>query len=402
MEENSIDALYRTSQRLVNRTSTVFKRYLESVINWDGFLIAIKGQRGVGKTTLMLQHIKENFEPNSIKAVYISLDNLWFLSHSLTELVEYHYTHGGTHIFIDEVHKYPHWQTLIKNMADEYPDMHIVYTGSSMLKIDYNEGDLSRRQAVYTLNGLSFREYLEFEGVCAEKPLTLDELLNAHSQLSSRLCSKVKILPLFEQYLNHGYYPFYKRDADEFSTRLQSVVRQILNEDIPSVEDVTYATILKISKMLMILSERVPQTPNMSELYHEIETNREQGMKMIGILERSGLIALLRSEAHSFKQMSKPDKILPGNPTLMYALTPSVDKGTLRESFFYSQLSAVAEVKLPKSGDFLINGHLLFEVGGRSKTFDQIKDVPDSYLALDDIEMGHHNRVPLWTFGFLY
>lgn len=401
MEDKNIDALYTTSQRLVKLISTNFRRYLADKIDWNSNLIAIKGQRGVGKTTLLLQHIKETFGFDRA-ALYVSLDNLWFMSNSLTDVVEYHYNHGGTHIFIDEVHKYEHWQTLIKNMSDEYPDLHIVYTGSSMLKIDYNEGDLSRRQIVYTLNGMSFREFLEFEGVCHETAISLPDLLATHVEVSSRISSGAKVLPLFDKYLKCGYYPFYKKDTSGFDLRIQAVVRQILNEDMPAVEDLTYPTIVKIGKMLMILAERVPQTPKMTELYRELETNREQGLKMLNILERSGLVAMLRSEIHNFSQMSKPDKILPGNPTLMCALSSSVDKGTLRESFFNSQLSAVSSVTLPSKGDFLVDSKYLFEVGGKNKTFSQIKDVDNSFLAMDDIEVGHHNKIPLWTFGLLY
>ncbi|MCQ2203470.1 MAG: AAA family ATPase [Bacteroidales bacterium] len=401
MEDKNIDSLYATSQRLIKLTTTTFKRYLTDRIDWDSNLIAIKGQRGVGKTTMLLQHIKETFSMDS-SALYVSLDNLWFMSHSLTDVVEYHYNHGGTHIFIDEVHKYNHWQTVIKNIADEYPDLHIVYTGSSMLKIDYSEGDLSRRQIVYTLNGMSFREFLEFEGVRSEKAISLNEVLANHADISARICDGVKILPLFGKYLKYGFYPFYKKDASGFDMRLQAVVRQILNEDMPSIEDMTYPTIQKISKMLMILSERVPQTPNMTELYREIETNREQGLKMLDILERAGLIALLHSNIRNFGQMSKPSKILPGNPTLMYALTPEINIGTLRETFFYNQLSAVGRITLPAKGDFLVDNKYLFEVGGKNKTFNQIKDVADSYLAIDDIETGHHNKIPLWMFGMMY
>ncbi|MDO4461742.1 MAG: AAA family ATPase [Bacteroidia bacterium] len=401
MEEKNIGSLYATSQRLIRLTNTTFKRYLTHTIDWDSHLIAIKGQRGVGKTTMLLQHIKERFGTDTT-ALYISLDNFWFMSHSLTDIVEYHYNHGGTHIFIDEVHKYNHWQTLIKNMADEYPDLHIVYTGSSMLKIDYNEGDLSRRQVVYTLNGMSFREFLDFEGVVTVNPLPLDTILSNHSDICSDICSDTKILPLFDKYLRYGYYPFYKKDTAGFEMRLQAVVRQILNEDMPTVEEVTYPTIQKISKMLMILSERVPQTPNMTELYREIETNREQGLRMLNILERAGLITLLHRNIRNFGQLSKPDKILPGNPTLMYALSPEINKGTLRETFFYNQLSTVGNVTLPSKGDFLINNKYLFEVGGKNKTFNQIKDVADSFLAVDDIETGHHNKIPLWAFGLLY
>lgn len=400
MEDNTIESLYRTSVRLVKNTSTKIRRYLLPKINWNNHLIAIKGARGVGKTTLMLQRIKDAF--SSSEALYISLDNFWFTTHSLTEVVEYHYTHGGTHIFIDEVHKYPHWQTLIKNIADEYPDLYVVYTGSSMLKIDYNEGDLSRRQIVYTLYGLSFREFMEFEGVDVEPAVTLPYLIENHVQIASEYCDKIKIMLAFDKYLKCGYYPFYKRDGDGFDFRLQAVVRQVLNEDLPAVELVTYPTIQKVGKMMMILASKAPQTPNMAELFRQLETNRENGLRMLSFLERAGILSLLSGDTRSPKHLAKPDKILPNNTNLMYALTGKTDIGTMRESFFLSQLSAVAEVSYPQRGDFLVDRKYLFEVGGKNKGFEQIKDVENSFLAVDDTEIGHHNRIPLWTFGLLY
>ena len=220
-EEYNIESLYRNFNRKVDAVSTDLHRYLFHQINWSNRLIGIKGSRGMGKTTLLLQHIKEDFADRS-KVLYVSLDNLWFETHPLTELVEYHYTHGGTHLFLDEIHRYPHWQTLLKNIYDDYPDLHIVYTGSSMLRIDANEGDLSRRQVVYKLHGLSFREFLAFEGVCTgETAISLDTLLHQHVQMASRITSQIKVLPYFERYLKYGHYPFYKEEGDGFEFRLQ-------------------------------------------------------------------------------------------------------------------------------------------------------------------------------------
>lgn len=397
-----MEELYRTSNRMVARTPTEFHRYLYDKIAWDARMVAIKGARGVGKTTMMLQRIKETFAGSPEKALYVSMDNLWFKAHSLSDVVEYHYTHGGTHIFIDEIHKYGHWQTLVKNIADEYPDLHVVYTGSSMLRIDSGEGDLSRRQLVYVLRGLSFREYLSFEGILQMPAFSLPELLQHHQHYAMQITGSLRILAHFETYLDHGYYPFYKQDAEGFDQRLQAVARAVLYEDLPSVEDVTYETVRKVQQMLVILAEHVPQTPNMNELYAQLETNRNQGLKMLYLLERAAMLSLLSSEKKSMKQLAKPDKILMDNPNLMYALSVKAQTGTVREVFFHNQLSAVAEVNYPRKGDFLVDHRYLFEVGGRKKSFEQIKDVPDSFLAVDGVETGHGNRIPLWLFGFLY
>lgn len=394
--------MYQTSARLVKMTKTNIHRYLYDQINWDNWLIAIKGARGVGKTTMMLQRIKENFADHPERALYVSLDNLWFSNRSLSEVVEYHYTHGGTHLFIDEVHKYPLWQTLIKNIADEYPDLHVVFTGSSMLRIDYSQGDLSRRLRDYTLHGLSFREFLAFENKEVLPALSLQDLLENHVNVAMQMTSEMKVLPLFDKYLKYGYYPFYKRDFDGFKERLRNVIHAVLYEDTPAVEEITYPTIQKLQRMFMILAERVPQTPKMNELYAILETNREQGMRMLYLLQRAALLLILSTETKEFQHLVKPDKIYLHNPNLMYALTDRANKGTLRETFFINQLSSIDRVNYPSNGDFIVGNKYLFEVGGKNKKFDQIKDVPDSYLAVDDLEIGHGNRIPLWMFGLLY
>ncbi len=377
------------------------RRYLYDKINWENRVIAIKGARGVGKTTLILQHIKETF-PDLDKALYLSLDNLWFSNHSLMELVEYFYTHGGTHLFLDEVHRYPKWQTVLKNICDDYPDLHIVYTGSSMLEIDYNQGDMSRRQVVYTLNGLSFREYLEFEGVYSTEPFSLEYLLDNHNRIASQLTSNIKVLTYFDKYLVSGYYPFYREMGDGFQSRLQETVNQVLYSDLPSVEDFSFNTIAKMRKLLMMLAERVPHIPKMVELYKALETTRDSGLKMLYILEKAQLVSLVGYQPRNYIAINKPDKILMNNPNLMYSLTASADKGSIRESFFHNQMSSVGEVLLSNTGDFFVDRKYTFEVGGKSKTYDQIKDVENAYLAVDGIETGHHSRVPLWMFGMLY
>ena len=402
MEENTIDGLYRASGRLMQRTETSFHRYLYDKINWDNRLTAIKGARGVGKTTMLLQYMKERFSNHPERALYISLDNMWFANHSLSDVVEYHYTHGGTHLFIDEVHKYPSWPVLMKNIYDEYPDLHVVFTGSSMLKIDNSKADLSRRLSDYTLQGMSFREFLNYEAGIHVPVINLSQLLEDHVRIAMQITDKVKILPLFEKYLNCGYYPFYKQDEEGFYERLKKVVYAVLYEDVPAIEEVTYPTIQKLQRMLMILAERIPQTPKMNELYGILETTREQGLKMLNILQRTAMLQLLSTELKEFKHLVKPDKVYLHNPNLMNALTVSPDKGTLRETFFVNQLSTIADVNYPKNGDFLIDHRYVFEVGGKNKNFDQIKDISDSYLAIDNVETGYGSRVPLWMFGLLY
>lgn len=402
MEELSMDSLYQTYYRKVQHVPTTFKRYLYNKINWSNRVIGIIGERGVGKTTLILQHIKETF-PHREDALYVSLDNMWFSTHSLMDLVEYFYTHGGRHIFLDEVHKYPNWQTVLKNLCDDYDDLYITYTSSSMLLMDRQKGDMSRRQITYKLYGMSFREYLEFEGLATVGPISIAELLGNHVDIANSITGQgFSILPAFEQYLRHGYYPFYKAEADGFESRLQEVVNQVLESDLPAVTEVSFSTIIKARKLLMLIAEKVPFIPKMSELYAELETTRDLGLKLIHTLNKAGLLNLVTYEPKNLHILSRPDKILLGNSCLMYSLTHKCEIGTIRETFFCNQVSAVYDLLLAKLGDFQVERKYIFEVGGKYKTFDQIKDLANSYLAKDSIEIGQGNSIPLWMFGLLY
>ncbi|MCQ2336144.1 MAG: AAA family ATPase [Paludibacteraceae bacterium] len=383
-------------------TPTTFNRYMLSHICWDDRLIGIKGAKGIGKTTMILQHIKKSY--NKIDDVlYVSMDNLWFAKHDLKDLVRFFYQHGGRYLFIDEIHYYKPWQQVLKNIYDDYVDLHIVYSGSSLLQIEKGEADLSRRLATYNMAGMSFREYLDYENVVKLNPISLDTLINNHVEVAMDIKQKVNnILPHFEKYINNGYYPFYKEVHKNFQQRLQQVVNHVLTVDYPAIDEVEINTIRKAKKMLMVLSESVPQTPNMNELYAQLETSRSQGIKMMWALERAGLLSLLSTSTKKLKTLYKPDKILLDNPNLMYALGNNTDIGTIRETFFMNQLKQIATVTYPPKGDFLVDDRYLFEVGGASKTFNQIKDIENSYLAVDGTEIGHGNRIPLWMFGLLY
>ena len=401
--EEQIGYLITIFRRRLAATPMAFFRYLYRMIDWNDTMIGIKGPKGCGKSTLLLQHIKENFKGKELdKVLYVSLDNLWFSSHNVIDVIDYHYTHGGTHLFIDEIHYYKKWQTLLKNICDDFPGLHVVYTGSSMLQLGKSEGDLSRRLTMYEMRGLSLREFLDYEGIVQMPSVTLEKLLSDHIGIAMEVCEKTKILEQFKKYLEVGYYPFYKAVHHGYYQRLQNVANQVIEVDYPNVEDITMSTIRKTKKLLMILAERVPQLPKMNELYKELETDRNQGLKMLYALQRGGLLQLLSDDAKSLDNLSRPDKIYINNPTLMYALSPKVDTGTLRETFFCNQLSQSHEVRYPKAGDFLVDRKYLFEVGGKGKNFDQIKDMPNSYLAVDNTEVGHRNRIPLWMFGLLY
>ncbi|MFI3261438.1 MAG: AAA family ATPase [Rikenellaceae bacterium] len=397
-----MEGLLNNHIRLISATNTTYYRYLYKDIDWSNRLIGITGARGTGKTTMILQHIKSTFEDLG-KALYISLDNIYFTKNSLLDFAERFNAYGGTHLFIDEVHRYPNWSIEIKNIYDSFPDMSVVFTGSSILEIYKSNADLSRRAISYRLTGLSFREYLNFEMGCDFPTYTLADILKNHFNIAAELTSKIKVMLHFENYLQSGFYPFYKENPVSYHARLQNVVNTILENDLPSVEKVEYNTIIKIKKLLVILSSLVPYVPNIQSLSTEIESNRALTIKYLGYLQRAGLIILLNSEGKGKSRMAKPDKIFLDNTNVLYALCDlNVNKGTLRETFFVNQCRAVHSVAVGKKGDFSIDNKFTFEVRGKNKSYKQIKDMEDSYIAMADIELGFGNKIPLWLFGFLY
>lgn len=395
--------LFKTSDRLVDDVSLDFKRYLVSEIDWDNRLICIKGGRGTGKTTILKQRMKEAFGAGSDKALYVSLDDLWFSRYPLIEVANYLYDHGYTHLFIDEIHHFGrNWQQLVKNLYDQFPKLNIVYSGSSMLKLEDGKGDLSRRLMTYELKGLSFREFLSFEGVKTIPPVAFEDILSNHRRIAARIASGIKIIPLFEKYREYGYYPFYREPGSGYGQRVKETVNKVLDVDYPAVEQVSQETIMKAKKMLMVLASSVPQQPNMKRLYAELGTERNQGLKMLSALDRAGLLSLVPPKGETLKNLSRPEKIYCGNANLMYALSPRVSIGTVRETVFFDQVRKDHAVVYSGVGDFLVDGKWAFEIGGADKGFDQIKDIPDSFVVCDDLEVGMGNKIPLWLFGFLY
>lgn len=385
----------------LSQVSLDFKRYLYPQINWDSSVIGIMGERGVGKTTMLLQRIKEKYA-NPDDTFYISLDHYWFGTHELQDLIKFMYKRGITEFYIDEVHKYKGWSGILKTLVDELHDLRIVYTGSSLLEIDNAKVDMSRRQTPYTLKGMSFREYLEYDGILKMNAVTLEELLSNHVPIAMDIVSKTKVLVAFDTYLHTGVYPFYRDAGKDFLVRLKEVVDTVIESDLPAVEKITYDTVDKCKKLLMIIAENVPLQPNVDKLATSLGTTRDTLLKLLYKLDKAEILELLTVELKNYKKLVKPEKIYLGNTNLMYALSPKIEIGTLRETFFIDQCASVGTVQVPPKGDFLVNGKYLFEVGGEGKTFDQIADIPNSYLAVDGIETGYGARIPLWMFGLLY
>jgi len=400
MTNDDLQQIFTLSSQKISRVRLTFKRYLYPYIDWSDPLICLKGARGVGKTTLLLQKIKESQDRKT--TLYVSLDSIWLDLRELYQLVRYHSEHGGTRVVLDEVHYLEGWQRLIKNLSDDFPEMKFAYTGSSLLQLKAGGGDLSRRQREFHLNGLSFREYLAMEGLLSRPPAPLQNILRNHLDIEQDIVSDLKILPHWEKYFRSGYYPFYRNCASGYPQRVLQTVNQVLESDWPSVENVSVSTIRRARKMLRILARRPPQTPKMNELYAELDTDRKQGLKILHALVDADLLIFFASERESLKCLSAPDKVFCENPNLAYALAADADIGTARESWFVNQLRVNHVTRYPKRGDVEVDGSYLFEIGGKGKGFGQINDLPDSYVVNDGVEVGFGNKIPLWLFGFLY
>ncbi len=395
-----MDSLIKIYLRLLQETDEKEFRYLYPNIDWNERCIAIIGAKGVGKTTMMLQHIKNTFA-NKNDAVFASLDNTWFANHSIFDLADEFYLNGGTHLFLDEIHHYPNWATEIKNIYDSFPKLKIVFTGSSLLQIYKSTADLSRRVVYEILEGLSFREFLKFEKVGDFPVLSLKEIVENHQSIAFDITENIKIMPLFKKYLKNGYYLFYKEGLRKYETKLQEAVNNVIDIDVPAIENIEFESRHKLKKMLAILSTLVPYTPNITDLSVAIDSNRNNTVKYLSLLANAKLLNLVSYKNKTIGDLTKPDKVLLNNTNLSYLYGYNANIGSARETFFVNQLNAVANVILAPQGDFMVDNYT-FEVGGKRKTFDQIKDIPNSFVVADDIEIGHKNKIPLWLFGLLY
>ena len=402
-----MENLIRTSQRLVNLIDTSTHRYLFNHISWDSRQVMIKGARGVGKTTMLLQRIKEQFGLSE-KALYASCDNMWFTDNRIIDLVEWHEAHGGTHLFLDEIHLYEgNWHRELKNIYDSFPNYHVVFTGSSIIHLDAALADLSRRCIPYRLYGLSFREWLKFMNIADIGAIPLEELLTQHGQLAWSIINRIgnnKILPLFNQYLGKGYYPYFKTDSKlgDYDGRVERSVDTTIMRDLPAAERIEYETLYKLRKLLYIISSEVPFSLNVQALSQKIQVARNTVVRMFGLLDKGAVLRSIHSGWHSPKSIAKPEKVLFDNTDIMAALSNMNEIGTVRETFVASMLAPNHKLAEPPAGDLMVDERLLFEIGGKNKNFSQIADIPDSYVIADDIETGLGNKIPLWLMGFLY
>jgi predicted AAA+ superfamily ATPase len=372
-----------------------------NTIDWDNRFIGIKGSRGVGKTTLLLQYIRLNFKPDK-SVLYISLDHLYFLENKLYDVVSDFYKKGGQFIAIDEVHKYPNWAIEIKNIYDDMPYLKLVFTSSSLLHIHQAKADLSRRVVLYDMPGLSFREFIQFETSINLDTYTVQEIVNNHVAISIDITQKVKPLHYFADYLNHGYYPFYIENKKSFHQKLSEVLLTVLEVDIPQYALIQMANVVMLKKLLSVISNAVPFKPNMNSISERTGISLNTMKNYLKLLNDAQLLNLLYFEDKGVNSLGKPEKIYLNNSNLMYNLGKEADIGSIRETFFFNQLQQVSTIYAAKNTDFEVDNRYSFELGGKNKKQLQIKNHKNSYLVKDDIEIGTDINIPLWLFGFLY
>jgi uncharacterized protein len=398
-----MDPLYTFHANSIRQTSNTFVRFLYDNIHWDERMLALKGPRGAGKTTLMLQRIKYGLDLPSSKALYITADHYWFYTNTLYETAESFYLNGGRYLFIDEVHKYPRWSRELKNIYDGFPDLKIVFSASSALDIYRGEADLSRRVITYNLPGMSFREYLKLKGVLHRDSISLHHITCNHEHIAADIASKMQPLPYFREYLKYGYLPIIAESRiEDIPGRLIQVINAVVESDLSYTESFDSGTANKIKKLLGVIAESAPFKPNISAIARKLDISRESANLWIAYLSNAGLLNTLSRDGKGVSTLQKPDKIFLENTNLSYALKQYPDFGSIRETFVMNQLTnAGLDVVLPESGDFLANG-LHIEVGGNNKSPKQLVGIEESIVVADDLEIGYGKKVPLWLLGFLY
>ncbi|MBR4364067.1 MAG: ATP-binding protein [Prevotella sp.] len=403
-----MDSLFRKSDRLLANTQTEIIRDKMNEIHWNAQLVTIMGAKGVGKSTLIKQYLKENYRLGDRRILYCSADTVDFSMRTLVGLAEDFSIHGGELLAIDEIHKYKSgttdWSREIKEIHELYPDLKLIVSGSSLLRLREGDADLSRRAVKYTMPGLSFRESLRFYHGLEFKRWALDDILAHPYDLWQEVSSKCKPVVLFKEYLEKGYYPFLLEGEGEYYTKIEQVVNYIIETELPQICKVDVANVRKLQALIALICSEVPFELNANKIAAAIEIGRDTVVEYLKYLGDAKVLNLLYSDKKKIGKLSKPDKVYLENPNILYALTPTkAEIGTLRETFAICSLSESHTVEYGKAqGDFKVDGKYTFEIGGRSKGFSQIAGVENSYIFADDWAMPDGAKLPLWMLGFLY
>ena len=396
-----MESLIEFQENLLRPVKNDFRRYLHGQINWNQRMVGIKGPRGAGKTTLMLQHLKFDLGLPP-EALYITADHTWFYNHSLLETANDWYKRGGKILFIDEVHKYPGWSLELKNIYDGLPEVKVIFSASSALDIYRGEADLSRRVISYSLAGLSFREFLLFTHGMNFEAVKIEDIQKSHQNLCRMVTENFHPLPVFRKYLEVGYLPIIIEGEDTYLMKLGQVINTIVDTDLAYIASYNAGTATKVKKLLGVIAESVPFKPNIAAIARKLDLSRDSVYQFIYQLKNARLLNTLDSEGKGISTLQKPDKLFLENTNLAFALKAKPDIGNIRETFILNQLlNAGLVVNAPSEGDFVTDG-LTIEVGGKSKSAGQVKHLENFLIAADDIEIGAGNKVPIWLFGFLY
>ncbi len=410
-----IEELFRLSQNFIRINNREYVRYFLRTYPLKNRFSIVVGQRGVGKTTATIQHILSSYKNDIFtnSALYIQADHFLVGNHSLYEIAERFYNLGGEMICFDEIHKYPNWSTELKSIYDTFPKLTTVASGSSALEIYKGSRDLSRRAVVYKMFGMSFREFIEIELGINLKSAGLENIINNHQRIADSITNAVerkgkKILALFKSYLEYGYYPYFReyKNRELFYLTLEQNIHTTLESDLIAIyPSLSGNSIKKIKKLLMIIASSVPFTPDLKKLKTTLDVGDERTLKTyLKYLEDAGIILTVSKGGKGLRELEKPEKIYLNNPNLIHAISSRMplEIGNLRETFFLNMVETSHKVSSPAQGDFLVDGRYTFEIGGKSKDFSQIKDIKNSFLGVDNTEIGVGNKIPLWLFGFLY
>ncbi len=392
--------LIENSSLYIQLATSPRERYFYKEIDHVDKLIGIIGARGVGKTTYILNYLK-NYPSSFSKKLYLSADSIALSNSSLVEIAKEFSLKGGDILAIDEIHKYKNFEIELKQIYDMLP-LKVIFSGSSAIELEHAKADLSRRAVIYRVNGLSFREFLEFKTDVSLQSYSLENILENHTDIAFEIASRLKPLEFWEEYLEFGYYPFYFENPNRYTIKLNETINTAIEVDIPSIFKIKYEYIVNLKKLVKLICASEPFTLNIQELSNKIGIDRDTLYLYFEYLHRGKIFNVIRAKSKGDNIFSKPDKVYLNNPNLNYSYCSQATIGMIRETTFTTFLKSHHDVSIPKKGDFFVDEKYLFEVGGKNKGFKQIKDIENSFVVSDDIETGFGNKIPLWLFGFLY
>ncbi len=397
-----MEKLIEKSNKSIQSVHYPYQRNVIGKISWNWRMNGIIGARGTGKTTLLLQKLQQ-FKKGGHEVLYVRLDDLYFADHRVYDLADAFRKNGGEYLFMDEVHKYAGWARELKNIYDSIPELKLVFSGSSIIELTKQDADLSRRALIYELTGLSFREYLLMDDIISLPVYPLNEIISDHEETATVIVKQIPVLKHFSTYLKNGFYPYFLEPERDYLTTLEQIIQTVMETDLRFIENFDIAQSRKMLTLLKVIASSAPFKPNISKISQKTGLHRQTVLQYFQYLEKARMIKLVNQPERFISRLQKPDKIFLDNPNLFYALNPEMlNTGNLRETFALNQLCANHEVFLHEKADFLVDNKFIIEIGGKNKDTRQVRGFDNSFVFMDDIEIGHHNRIPLWLLGFLY